>query len=276
MIIDVQQIVDIKKEELKEKVVKLKRIGKTPKLAVILANDDKASEIYVKKKRELCLEIGIEEVEYIYDDKVKEEEILEKINSLNEDESVNGILIQLPLFKHLNANTIINKIMPNKDVDGLTIVNAGKLAIGQASITPCTPKGIISILDSLKTEYTGKHAVIVGRSNLVGKPLSQLLLNKDTTVTICHSKTKELKKYTKEADILIVACGKANIITKDMVKKDSIVIDVGINKTVNGQIVGDCDTLNIDKKVKYITKVPGGVGLTTVISLIENVVSQVE
>ena len=272
MIVNVKEIVDKQKTELKDKVSKMKKMGKIPKLAVILASDDKASEIYVSKKRDLCSEIGIDEIEYIYNEDVNEEEIVNKIKELNENEAISGILVQLPLFKHLNSNKIINTINPDKDVDGLTIVNIGKLTNNENGIIPCTPKGIITLLDSLKTEYAGKNAVVVGRSNMVGKPIASLLLKKNATVTICHSKTENLKKYTKEADILIVACGKQKCITKDMVKKDSIVIDVGINRSDDGKIVGDCDTLNIYKKVKYITPVPGGIGLTTVVSLIENVI----
>ena len=272
MIVNVKEIVDKQKEELKKTVVKMKRIGKIPKLAVIIASDDKAMQIYVSKKRQLCKEIDIEEVEYVYEEEVKEEEIIDKIKELNEDKSVSGILVQLPLFKHLNINNIINTINPAKDVDGLTIVNAGKLISGEKGIIPCTAKGIINILESLKTDYIGKNVVVVGRSNLVGKPIASLLLKKNATVTICHSKTKNLKNYTKEADILIVACGKEKLITKDMVKKDSIVIDVGINRNNNGEVVGDCDTINIENKVKYITPVPGGIGLTTVVSLIDNII----
>ena len=270
MIVNVKEMVENKKNILKEQVEKTKRIGKTPKLAVILASNDKASQIYVAKKRTICNEIGIEEVEYIYENDVTQEEIIEKINELNDDTSVSGILVQLPLFKHLDSNEIINTINANKDVDGLTAINVGKMNMGINSIIPCTPKGIMYVLDKLKTEYIGKKAVVVGRSNLVGKPIAQLLLERNATVTICHSKTVDLKKYTKDADILIVACGKAKLITKDMIKKGSTIIDVGINKTEEGNIVGDCDTIQIQKKAKYITPVPNGIGLTTVISLIEN------
>lgn len=272
MIINVKEMVEKEKEILKERVNSLKNIGKNPKLAVILASNDKASKIYVGKKRDLCAEIGIEEVEFIYDNSVTEEALILKIKELNNDDSVSGILVQLPLFKHLDSNTVINSIATKKDVDGLTSNNAGKLSMGLECIIPCTPKGIMMVLDRLNVDIASKNVVVVGRSNLVGKPIAQLLLNRNATVTICHSKTANLKEYTLKADILIVACGITKLITEDMIKNDSVVIDVGINRADDGKIYGDCDTLSIQDKVKFITPVPSGIGLTTVISLMSNVI----
>ncbi len=275
MIVDVKKIVDDKKEQLKERVKSLKESNIIPKLAIIKASDDKASDIYIAKKRQLCNEVGMEELEYIFDESVKEEDILNKIEELNEDNNVHGIMVQLPLYKHLNEKNIISKISYKKDADGLSEVNLGNLIVGKKSIVSCTPKGIMNILDSLNVDIEGKNAVVVGRSILVGKPVSLLLLEKGATVTICHSKTKDLKEHTKMADILVVAVGKPGLITDDMVKEGAIVVDVGITRTPDG-IKGDVDTENVAKKAKYITKVPGGVGLTTVVSLIENVVEIAE
>ena len=223
----------------------------------------------------MCEEIGIEEAEYIFDENVSEEEIINVINTLNNDEKVHGILVQLPLFKHLNEKNIISKISPLKDADGLNSVNLGKLVTGEKGLLSCTPKGIMTILDSLNIEIEGKNATVVGRSILVGKPISLMLLARGATVTVCHSKTKDLKEHTKNADIFVVAAGHKNLITEDMVKKDATVIDVGINRTEDG-LKGDVDTENVNKIVKYITPVPGGVGLTTVVSLIENVIEIAE
>lgn len=272
MKVNVKEIVEKEKELLKSKVVDLKKEGKQPKLAVILASDDKASEIYVGKKRNMCAEIGIEEVEFIYEVDVTQQEIIEKIHELNEDDSVDGILVQLPLYSHLNSNDIINNIKPCKDVDGLTSINAGKLSMGLDSMLPCTPKGIMMVLERLNVDIASKNVVVVGRSNLVGKPIASLMLKENATVTVCHSKTNNLKDYTTKADILVVACGRAKMITEDMVKQDAVVIDVGINRNDSGKIEGDCDTLQIENKAKYITPVPSGIGLTTVVSLISNVI----
>lgn len=274
-VIDVKKIVENKKIELKKRVKNLKNEGIIPKLAVILANDLDASKIYVGKKREMCSELGVDEVEYMLDENTTTDEVINIIDRLNNDDSVHGILVQLPVFKHLDERKILERIDPAKDVDGFHPMNLGSLVMGNNRIVACTPKGIMMILKETGVDLTGKTAVIVGRSVIVGKPISQLLLNANATVITCHSKTVDLKKYTKMADILIVAAGVPHLVTEDMVKKGSIVIDVGINR-IDGKIVGDIDTENVKKVAKYITPVPGGVGITTVVSLLENLIEMAE
>lgn len=271
ILIDVKSIVENKKLILKKKVNELKRNGIVPKLAVILANDLDASKIYVRKKREMCSELGVEEIEYMLDKDTTTEKVLEIINRLNEDDSVHGILVQLPVFKHLDERKILESISPKKDIDGFHPLNIGKLLMGKPEIVACTPRGIMSIIESTGVDLTSKTAVVVGRSIIVGKPVSALLLNKNATVITCHSKTKNLKKYTKMADVLVVAAGVPHLITSDMVKKNAIVIDVGINR-IDGKIIGDVDTENVLDVAKYVTPVPGGVGITTVVSLLENLI----
>ncbi len=271
ILIDVKSIVENKKIFLKKKVNELKRNGIVPKLAVILANDLDASKIYVRKKREMCSELGVEEIEYMLDKDTTTEKVLDIINRLNEDDSVHGILVQLPVFKHLDERKILESISPKKDIDGFHPLNIGKLLMGKPEIVACTPRGIMSIIESTGVDLTSKTAVVVGRSIIVGKPVSALLLNKNATVITCHSKTKNLKKYTKMADVLVVAAGVPHLITSDMVKKNAIVIDVGINR-IDGKIIGDVDTENVLDVVKYVTPVPGGVGITTVVSLLENLI----
>lgn len=274
-IIDVRKIVEEKKEDLKRRIETLRKRNVYPRLALILANEDKASRVYVSNKRKLCNELNVLEEEYTFDEKVTNEELINIIEKLNSDDSVDGILVQLPLFKHLDEDMILNRINPKKDVDGFHPLNLGKLITGEDTTVSCTPKGIMTILDSLSIDLKSKNVVVVGRSRIVGKPMAQLLLNRDATVTICHSRTKELEAYTKKADILVVAVGVPHLITKEMVKDDAIVIDVGINR-VDGKIIGDVDTKDVLDKVRYITSVPGGVGLTTVVSLIENLVEIAE
>ena len=271
ILIDVKSIVENKKLALKKKVNELKRNGIVPKLAVILANDLDASKIYVRKKREMCSELGVEEIEYMLDKDTTTEKVLDIINRLNEDDSVHGVLVQLPVFKHLDERKILESISPKKDIDGFHPLNLGKLLMGKPEIVACTPRGIMSIIESTGVDLTSKTAVVVGRSIIVGKPISALLLNKNATVITCHSKTKNLKKYTKMADVLVVAAGVPHLITSDMVKKNAIVIDVGINR-IDGKIIGDVDTENVLDVAKYVTPVPGGVGITTVISLLENLI----
>lgn len=270
--IDVKSLVAKRKKELKQEVNTLKIFGIQPKLAVILASDDEASKVYVRNKRKMCEEMGIEQVEYVFDKKITTEELVETVEKLNNDKSVHGILVQLPLFKHLDMDKILDTISDKKDVDGFHPLTLGRLFIGEhETFISCTPKGIMTILDSIHTEYEGKHAVIVGRSRIVGKPISQLLLKRGATVTICHSKTKDISEFTKTADILVAAVGKPHIIKKDMIKPGAIVIDVGINR-VDGKLLGDVDTEGALEVCSKITPVPGGVGLTTVLSLLENVV----
>ena len=274
-IINVKEIIERKKLDLKEKVESLKQNGVNPKLVVIHANQDAASDVYISKKRKMCEELGILEEEYDFDEDVKQEEILELLNKLNNDNSVHGILVQLPIYNHLDTTEILEAISPKKDVDGFHPVNIGKVMQGVGGIAPCTPKGVMTILDELNIEIEGKNATVIGRSIIVGRPMASLLLNRGATVTTCHSKTQDLKEHTKNADILIVAVGKPHLVTADMVKEDAVVIDVGINR-VDGKLVGDIDTENVSKKAKYITPVPGGVGLTTVYTLMENVIELAE
>ncbi len=270
--INVKEIVARKKEELKNKVEELKKQGINPKLAVILASEDEASKIYVGKKRKMCEELGIEQVEYILDSSKTTEDVVDIVKMLNNDKSVNGILVQLPLYKHMDMDEVLDSISDKKDVDGFHPLTLGKLFIGEKeTFISCTPKGIMTILDDIGVECEGKHAVIVGRSRIVGKPISQLLLKRGATVTICHSKTKDISVFTKQADILVAAVGRPHIITKDMIKPGAIVVDVGINR-VDGKILGDVDTEGALGICDKITPVPGGVGLTTVLSLLQNVV----
>lgn len=270
--INVKDIVRRKKEDLKKEVEALKKEGISPKLAVILASEDEASKIYVGKKRKMCEEMGIEQEEYILDSSKTTQDVVDIVKKLNDDKSVNGILVQLPLFKHMDMDEVLDSISDKKDVDGFHPLTLGKLFIGEKeTFISCTPKGIMTILDDIGVDCEGKHAVIVGRSRIVGKPISQLLLKRGATVTICHSKTKDISVFTKQADILVAAVGKPHIIKADMVKEGAIVVDVGINR-VDGKILGDVDTENVVNVCDKITPVPGGVGITTVLSLLENVV----
>ena len=270
-IVNVKEIVEKKKVALKRDILDLRDKGIIPKLAVILANDVEASRIYVSRKRKLCEELGIEDVEYFFDNKAKTEDILELIDKLNHNDEIDGILVQLPLFKHLDELKIIDSIVPEKDVDGFSAVNVGRLYEGKPSVIPCTPKGILTILKELEPDLTGKNAVVVGRSQIVGKPMASLLLNENMTVTICHSKTTNLPEHTRNADVLVVATGVPHLINESMIKEGAIVIDVGMNR-LKDKLVGDVDTASVDAKAKYVTPVPGGVGLTTVFSLAQNVV----
>ncbi len=270
-IIDGKELAKNIREGLKEEVKELKNADINPKLAVIMVGDDKASKVYVKNKSKACEDVGIEYEEYLLPEKTKMQELLELIDKLNNDETIHGILVQSPLPKGLDANEAFKAISPKKDVDGFNPINVGKLSLNQDCFVSCTPYGIIKMLENYNIPIEGVHAVIVGRSNIVGKPLVQCLLNKNATVTICHSKTKNLKEMTKQADILIAAIGKAKFITADMVKEGAAVIDVGINRTENG-LVGDTDFDNIKEKASFITPVPGGVGPMTIAMLMTNVI----
>lgn len=271
IIIDGKELAKNIREGLKEEVKELKNADINPKLAVIMVGDDKASKVYVKNKSKACEDVGIEYEEYLLPEKTKMQELLELIDKLNNDETVHGILVQSPLPKGLDANEAFKAISPKKDVDGFNPVNVGKLSLNQDCFVSCTPYGIIKMLEAYNISIEGAHAVIIGRSNIVGKPLAKCLLNKNATVTVCHSKTKNLKEMTKQADILIAAIGKAKFITADMVKEGAAVIDVGINRTENG-LVGDTDFDNIKEKASFITPVPGGVGPMTIAMLMTNVI----
>ena len=240
----------------------------TPILAVVTIGDDAASEVYVKNKKKACEYVGMSFLHLDYASCVKEEVVIKKIKQLNKDKSINGIIVQLPIPDNFNVSKIINTIDPSKDVDGLTNTQAGKLIQNEKCLIPCTPKGIMEIFKEYKIDLEGKHVVIVGRSNLVGKPLMLECLNKNATVTMCHSKTKDLKKYTKDAAILVVAVGKKYLIDKTMVKNDSVIIDVGINR-IDGKLYGDVNP-NVEEVCGYVTPVPGGVGPMTVSMLLKN------
>ena len=237
-----------------------------------MVGDDPASKVYVRNKSRACEDVGIEYEEYLLPAKTTREELLELIEKLNNDERVHGILVQSPLPEGLDANEAFRTILPKKDVDGFHPVNVGKLSLNQDCFVSCTPYGIIKMLEAYNVPIEGANAVIIGRSNIVGKPLAQCLLNKNATVTICHSKTKNLKEITKKADILIAAIGKPKFVTEDMVKENATVIDVGINRNEEGKLVGDTDFENIKEKVSFITPVPGGVGPMTIAMLMYNVV----
>ena len=271
-IIDGKELAKNIRLKLKDEVIELKNADINPKLAVIMVGDDKASKVYVKNKSKACEDVGIEYEEHILPANTKMEELLELIEKLNNDETIHGILVQSPLPKGLDANEAFRTISPKKDVDGFNPINVGKLSLNQDCFVSCTPYGIIKMLESYNIEIEGAHAVIIGRSNIVGKPLAQCLLNKNATVTICHSRTKNLKELTKQADILIAAIGKAKFVTEDMVKDRATVIDVGINRMDDGKLLGDTDFENIKDKVSYITPVPGGVGPMTIAMLMHNVV----
>lgn len=255
------------KEELK---AEIKTYMIKPCLAVIQIGNDEASNVYISAKQKACSEVGIYLKHIKFDEDSREIEIINKIIELNNDEYVHGILLQLPIPEKFNEEKLINYISRNKDVDGLTDINVGKLINNKKCLVSCTPQGIIKLLEESGVSIPGKNVVIVGRSKLVGKPLISLFLNNDATVTVCHSKTNNLKEFTKNADILVVAVGKKHLITEDMVKKDSVVIDVGINR-IDGKLYGDVDYENVKNKVILITPVPGGVGPMTVAMLLCNV-----
>lgn len=239
-------------------------------LAVIVVGDNQASRVYVNNKKKACESVGIKSLEYIMPENIPEEELLNLIDYLNISKCVHGILVQLPLPEHIDANRVIERIDPDKDVDGFTAVNTGKLWLGEYPFAPCTAMGIIELLDHYNIDVAGKHCVVIGRSNIVGKPVAALLLERNATVTICHSKTKDLYKHTSQADILISAVGKPKFVTWGMVKKDAVVIDVGINRDENGKLCGDVDVESVKDRISMLTPVPGGVGPMTVAMLMKN------
>ena len=258
--------------ELKEEVESLHQKEIYPKLAVIIVGDDKASSVYVRNKSKACNEIGIEFEEFFKDESISQDELISLIKELNDRKDIHGILLQSPIPDHLNIREAFNTIDPKKDVDGFNPVNVGRLSIGEDCFISCTPYGVMKMLEEYDIPVEGKRAVVIGRSNIVGKPLVQCLLKKNATVTVCHSKTQNLGEITKEADILIAALGKPKFVTEDMVKDGAVVIDVGINRNEEGKLVGDVDFENVSKKASYITPVPGGVGPMTIAMLMNNVV----
>ncbi len=257
--------------QLKIECKELKEHGINPKLAVIMVGDDSASRIYVKNKSKACEDVGIEYEEYLLESNINQSELIDLIKKLNKDGTVNGILLQSPIPSHLDINEAFKIISPEKDVDGFNPVNVGKLVLNQDTFVSCTPFGIMKLFEEYNIDLTGKNVVILGRSNIVGKPLIHCCLNKNATVTTCNSKTKNIKEITAKADILISAIGKAGFIKHDMVKEEAVVVDVGINRLDNGKIMGDVDFEKVKEKASYITPVPGGVGPMTIAMLMNNV-----
>ena len=269
IILDGKQLRDKIFESLKQK---LNKMNKKPTLAVVLVGENPASQIYVRNKKKTAEKLGINSISIEYPTNISEKELLNKINELNNDPNVTAILVQLPLPEHINKNKIIDAILPQKDVDGLTPYNLGKLFSGEEPyVYPCTPKGILLLLDEYGIELNGKNVVVIGRSNLVGKPVAQMLLKQNATVTMCHSHTKNLSQITKTADIIVSAVGK-NVIGEKMLKSDCVIVDVGIFRDENGKISGDVDFENASKIAAYISPVPGGVGPMTIASLMLNTV----
>lgn len=276
ILIDGKKVSQTVKDELKVKVSKLKKNRREITLVVILVGSDPASQVYVKNKQIACDYVGIKSKTYNLPETTSQKELLELVKELNQDKKVNGILVQLPLPNHIDEDLVIKTISPLKDVDGFHPENVGKLSIGQAGFVSCTPAGIIELLKYYDIEIEGKNCVVIGRSNIVGKPMAMLLLRENGTVTICHSKTKDIKSITKQADILIAAIGKAKFITKDYIKEDAVVIDVGMNKDEDGKLCGDVDFDDVKDHIKAITPVPGGVGPMTIAMLLDNCVKSVE
>lgn len=258
------------KEEIRLETEKLKEQGIEIGLAVVIVGNDPASQVYVRNKEKACETVGFNSYKYALDENTTEEELLALVDKLNKDDKVDGILVQLPLPKHLDDKIIINNIRPDKDVDAFHPVNVGKIMIGDYSFLPCTPAGVMELIKSTGTEIAGKECVVIGRSNIVGKPQAMLLLHQSGTVTICHSKTKDLAKVASRADILVAAVGRAKMITADYVKEGAVVIDVGMNRDENGKLCGDVDFESVKDKASYITPVPGGVGPMTIAMLMKN------
>ena len=260
----VRESVRVEAEALKE------RTGVTPGLAVILVGEDPASKIYVGNKKKACLEAGFNSYEHLLPAETSQDELIALIENLNADPLVHGILCQLPLPKHIDEQAVINAISPKKDVDAFHPANVGKIMIGDYDFLPCTPAGVMELIHSTGVSVSGKKCTVVGRSNIVGKPMAMLLLHENGTVTVCHSRTKDLAAECREADILVAAVGKAKLITADMVKEGAVVIDVGMNRDENGKLCGDVDFAEVEKKAGYITPVPGGVGPMTIAMLMRN------
>ena len=254
----------------------LKLKGITPGLAVILVGDNPASQVYVRNKVKACQDSGLHSVLEKYSEDLTENDLLARIASLNHDASIHGILVQLPLPKHINAQRVIEAISPNKDVDGFHIASAGALMTGLPGFWPCTPYGCMKMLESIGYDLQGKHAVVIGRSNIVGKPMAMMLLQKNATVTICHSATPDLRAMTLQADVIVAAVGKRNVLTPDMVKPGAVVLDVGMNRNEAGKLCGDVDFDGVEKVASFITPVPGGVGPMTITMLLVNTLEAAE
>lgn len=269
-IIDGKAVSAAVRDRIKAEVLELNSKGKQTGLAVIIVGEDPASKVYVSNKKKGCEQVGINSFEYALPEETTTEELLTLIGELNNDDKVDGILCQLPLPKHIDEQTVINSIVPEKDVDAFHPTNTGHIMIGDYSFLPCTPAGIIEMLKFYNIEISGKECVVIGRSNIVGKPMAMLLLQNSGTVTVCHSKTADLSDVTKRADILVSAVGKANFVTAEMVKDGAVVIDVGMNRNAEGKLCGDVDFEAVKDKCSFITPVPGGVGPMTITMLLNN------
>lgn len=272
IIIDGKNLAKKIRQNLKIECDELKKKGIIPKLAVIMVGDNPASKVYVKNKSKACEDVGIEYNEYLLGEDTIQEELINLIKELNNNKEIHGILLQSPIPRHLNINEAFKAITYSKDVDGFTPSSVGKLCIGEDTFISCTPFGVMKMFEEYDIDLTGKDVVILGRSNIVGKPLIQCCLQKNATVTVCHSKTKNLKEHTKRADVIIAAIGQSKFVTEDMVKEGAVIIDVGINRGEDGKLTGDVDFENVEKKAGYITPVPGGVGPMTIAMLMSNVI----
>ena len=256
--------------EIAQRAAALRARGITPGLAVVLVGDNPASQVYVRNKVKACEDNGVYSVLDIHPDTLSEADLLARVDALNNDPAIHGILVQLPLPAHINAQKVIEAIAPAKDVDGFHVASAGALMVGQSGFWPCTPYGCMKMLESIGCDLRGKHAVVIGRSNIVGKPMALMLLQKNATVTICHSSTADLKAMTLQADVIVAAVGKRNVLTADMVKPGAVVIDVGMNRDGSGKLCGDVDFEGVSQVAGYITPVPGGVGPMTITMLLVN------
>lgn len=262
--------------QVSERVAALKAQGLTPGLAVVLVGDNPASQVYVRNKVKACEDTGMHSVLEKYDASLTEAELLARVDALNNDPAIHGILVQLPLPAHINAHKVIEAINPAKDVDGFHVASAGALMVGQPGSWPCTPYGCMKMLESIGYNLRGKHAVVIGRSNIVGKPMAMMLLQQDATVTVCHSRTADLKAQTLQADVIVAAVGKRNVLTADMVKPGAVVLDVGMNRNDEGKLCGDVDFDGVKEVAGYITPVPGGVGPMTITMLMVNTLESAE
>lgn len=260
------------KEQMKQRIAQLKQQGINPKLVVVLVGDNSASQVYVRNKHKSCGEVGIESEVITMPEQTTQQELLEVVERLNQDETVDGILVQLPLPKQIDEKTVLRSILPEKDVDGFHPVNVGLLSIGDECFAPATPSGIIAMFQEYGIDIAGKNCVVIGRSNIVGKPMAALLLKNNATVTICHSKTEDLASYTRRADVVIVATGRRHTLTAEMVKEGAVVVDVGMNRNEQGKLCGDVDYEEVKEKASFITPVPGGVGPMTITELLENTI----
>lgn len=275
-LIDGRAVAAIVRQDCKRRVRRLQEVGRRPGLAVVMVGDNPASTVYVRNKMRACEEVGIRSQRLVYADTVSEAEILDRIEALSKDETVNGILVQLPLPPRFGLEKILGAIDREKDVDGFHLYNVGGLVIGNTVFPPCTPYGVMRLMEHERIEVAGRNAVVVGASNIVGKPMALMLMQNQATVSVCHAKTRDLREFTALADILVVAAGCPNLITGEMIKPGAVVIDVGINRLPSGPLVGDCDFESVRRRASYITPVPGGVGPMTVTMLLVNTINSAE